>query len=70
MLSILSNLGLEFSIFVSTFHSGILFIPNWKINSLDAFTESLSQEQDKFIQMGVLNYSKNQALLDRDSRIA
>ena len=36
--------------------------------SLDALTESLIQEQDKLIQMGVLNASKNKALLSRDSR--
>ena len=37
VISILSKLGSEFSVFVSTFHFGILSIPNWKIPSLDAF---------------------------------
>ena len=41
VLSILSKLGSELSVFVSTFHSGILSMPNWKIPSLDAFVESL-----------------------------
>ena len=34
---------------------------------LDAFVESLIHEQDKLIKMGVLNASKNQALLVGDS---
>ena len=37
VLSILSKLGPEFSVFVSTFHSRRLTIHNWKIPSLDAF---------------------------------
>ena len=51
VLSILSKLGLEYSIFVSTFHSGKSYILNWKMPSLAAFVESLIQEQDKLIQM-------------------
>ena len=66
VLSVLSKLGLEFSIFVSTFHFGIVSIPNWKIPSLDAFVESLIQEQDKLVQMGVIQTSKNQALFVGD----
>ena len=42
--------------------------PNWKIPSLDAFTESLNQEQYKSIQMGPLKASKNKALLDGDTK--
>ena len=34
--------------------------------SLDAFAKSLIEEHDKLIQMGVLNASKNQALLVGD----
>ena len=67
VLSILRNIHSEFSVFVSTFHSKRVSIPNWKIPSLDAFAESLIQEQDKLIQMGVLQASKNQELLDGDS---
>ena len=33
------------------------------MSSLDAFVESLIQEQDKLVQMGVIQTSKNQALL-------
>ena len=67
VLSVLSKLGLEYSIFVSTFHFGRASIPNWKIPSLDAFIESLIQEQYKLVQMGVLQTSKNQALLMSNS---
>ena len=35
--------------------------------SLDAFAESLIHEKDKLIQMGVLQISKNLALLAGDS---
>ena len=38
--------------------------------SLDAFAESLIQEQDKMVQMGVLRTSKNLALLVTDSNNA
>ena len=67
MLSVLSKLGLEFSVFVSTFHSKRVFIPNWEMPSLDDFVESLIQEQDKLVQMGVIQTSKNQELLMSDS---
>ena len=67
VLSFLRNLGLEFSIFVSNFHYGRVCISNWKMSSLDAFAESLIQEQEKLIQMGVLQTSKNQELLAGDS---
>ena len=35
--------------------------------SLDSFVESLIQEQEKLIQMGVIKTSKDQALLVIDS---
>ena len=38
--------------------------------SLDAFVESLIQEQDKLVQMGVIQTSKNQALFVGDSNNA
>ena len=66
MNSLLSNLGSEYSVFVSTFHSIRESIPSWKMPSLDAFVESLIQEQDKLVQMGVIQTSKNQALFMTD----
>ena len=70
MLSTLSKLGLEYSFFVSTLHSGRASIRNWKMNSLDAFVESLIQEKDKLLQMGVLRTSKNLSLLLTNSNNA
>ena len=37
ILSILSNVGAYYSVFVSTFHSMKLSTPNWKMPTLDAF---------------------------------
>ena len=67
MLFILNKIGSEYFVFVSTFHSGRDFIPNWKMPSLDGFIESLIQEKEKLLQMGVLQNSKNQSLLMSDS---
>ena len=60
---ILSKLGLEYSVFVSTFHSSMLTAQNWRMPSLENFMESLTQEKDKLVQMGKLKYSKDQALV-------
>ena len=60
-MSILSKLGLEFSVFVSTFHSGKLTLRNWKMPSLENFMESLTQEKDKLVQMGSIK-TKDRAL--------
>ena len=70
VISILSKLGPEFPMFISTFHSGRMTTPNWRIPSLDAFIESLIHEQYKMIHMGALNSSKNQALFARESKNA
>ena len=64
----MSELGPEFSMFISTFHYGSLTTPNWIIPSLDAFTESLIQEQYKMIHMGALRASPNKALLACETR--
>ena len=47
--SILRKIGSEYSVFVSTFHSGRYSIPNWNISSLDSFAKSLIQEQEKLV---------------------
>ena len=54
VLSILNKLGYEYSVFISTFHSKIASILNWKMTSVDMFVESLIQEKDKLVQMGML----------------
>ena len=67
VLSILPKLGPEYSVFVSTFHSVRLTSrKNWTMPTLDAFIESLSQEQDKLINMGKINGSKAHALAVHD----
>ena len=70
ILSILSKLGLDYSVFVSTFHATRLVVPKWKMPSLNSFLDSLTKEKDKLIHMGVLNYSKGKdhALLVQGSK--
>ena len=58
IISILSKLGPEYSIFVSTFHATRISISNWKIPSLSTLIDLLTKEKDKLIQMGALIYSK------------
>ena len=57
ILSILSKLSLEYSVFVSTFHATRLAISNWKIPSLSRFFNSLTKEKYKLIHMGdIISY--------------
>ena len=72
IISILSKLGLEYSVFVSTFHATRLAISNWKMSSLSTFFDSLKKEQDKLIQMGALRISKGKdhALIVQGSKNA
>ena len=49
ILAILSKLGANYSIFVSTFHVGKLTTPGWKMPSLNAFIESLTSKHDKLV---------------------
>jgi hypothetical protein len=67
VLTILSTLGPEYSIFVSTFHS-IIFTSRstWKIHSLEDFIKSLTQEHSKLINMGKIKGPKVHALTVQD----
>jgi hypothetical protein len=67
VLTILSKLGPEFSVFVSTFHS-VRFTSRatWKMPSLEDFIESLTQEQTKLINMGKIKGPKAHALTVQD----
>ena len=67
VLSILKKLGSEYYVFFSIFHSKQEIFNDWKIPSLDSFSESLIKKKDKFIGMGVIKTSKDQALLVSDS---
>ena len=62
ILAILSKLGADYSVFVSTFRAGKLTTPVWKMPSLNAFIESLTSERDKLVQMGIIRSSHDQAL--------
>ena len=63
ILSILSKLGPNYSVFVSTFFATKSAIGStWKMPSLDEFAASLTDEQDKLVQMGTLKASNAHAL--------
>ena len=62
ILAILSKLGDDYSVFVSTFHVGKLTTLGWKMPSLNAFIESLTNKHDKIVQMWIIRSSKYQAL--------
>ena len=47
ILAILSKLGADYSVFVSTFRARKLTSLGWKMHSLNAFIESLTSEHDK-----------------------
>ena len=65
ILSILSNIGTEYFVFVSTFHSSKLTTRNWKIPSLASFMESLDQEKDKLVKMSTIKSRKYQYIATR-----
>jgi hypothetical protein len=63
VLAILSKLGPELSVFISTFHS-IRFSSGatWKMPSLEDFIKALTQEQRKLINMGKIKGPKVHSL--------
>ena len=62
ILSILSKLGADYSLFVSTFYVGNITTPGCNIPSLNSFIESLTSKHDKLSQMGIIRSSHDQAL--------
>jgi hypothetical protein len=67
VLTILFNIGHEFSAFVSTFHIVIFSSrATWKMPSLEEFIESLTQEQTKIINMGTIKGPRVHALTVHD----
>jgi hypothetical protein len=53
VLSILSKLGPELFVFLSTFHTvRFAYGATWKMPSLEEFIESLTQEKTNLINMG------------------
>jgi hypothetical protein len=67
VLTILSKLGPELSVFVSTFHT-VRFTSGatWKMPSLEDFIESLTQEKTKLINMGTIKGPRAHALTMHD----
>ena len=70
ILSVLTKINAEYSVFVSTFQTVRLTTPNWKMPTLDAFIQSLISENDKLIQMGIIRSPKDQALVAIGDRVA
>ena len=58
ILSILSKLGPEYSIFVSTFHTTRLDVSYWKMPCLWTLFDSLTKDKEKLIDMGDIRYFK------------
>ena len=69
ILTILAKLGLEYVVYVSNFHFGrCLLGENWKMPKMAQFIESLTQEQIKIIQMGLMIDPKAHALTMHDGK--
>jgi hypothetical protein len=67
VLTILSKIGPELYVFVSTFHTIIFgFGATWKMHSLEDFLESLTQELNKLINMGTIKIPRVHALTVHD----
>jgi hypothetical protein len=67
VITILSKIGLECSVFLSTFHSVRLASrATYTMPSLESFIKSLMQEQTKLINMGKIKGSKAHALVVKD----
>ena len=67
ILSILFKFGLDYNIFVSTFHSTKLALgTSYKMHTLDVFVASILQEKDNFSQMGLQNTSKVHSLASNE----
>jgi hypothetical protein len=62
ILSILSKLGPEYSIFVSYFQASKLTQEKWKMPPLNDFIVALTQDKYKLVQMVSINHFKNQEL--------
>ena len=63
ILSILSKLGLECSVFFSTFHSSNLTSSNWRMHVLAEVMNSLTQEQENLVEMGTIKSAKDKSLV-------
>ena len=68
-MTILSKLGPDYSVFVSTFHATNLTAWASEMPKLADFMEFLTQEKDKLVMIGTIKHSKDQDLVARDSSV-
>ena len=68
-MTIISKLGIDYSVFVSTFYATKLTTRTWNIPKLIEFIKSLTQEQDKLVMMGTIKTSNYQDLVARDLKV-
>jgi hypothetical protein len=69
ILTILAKLGPKYVVYVSTFHSGrYLLGSKWKMPTMEQFIDSLTHEQEKLIQMGLIKEPKAHALTMQDGK--
>jgi hypothetical protein len=69
VLTILSKFGLEFFVFISTFHYvRFTFGATWTIPSLEDLIESLTQEKTKLVNMGTIKGPRVHAFTMHDFR--
>ena len=54
ILTILSKIGADYLLFVSTFRAGKLTTHGLKMPTFNAFIVSLTSEDDKLVQMGII----------------
>jgi hypothetical protein len=67
VLTILSKIGPEFYVFISTFHAVIFSSgATWKMSSLEDFIESPTQEKTKLINIGAIKGPRPHALIMHD----
>jgi hypothetical protein len=69
ILTILAKVGPKYVVYVSNFHFGVCsFGTKWKMPTLAQFIESLTQEQTKLIQMGLMKNPKEHAFTMHDGK--
>jgi hypothetical protein len=69
ILTIFAKLGPKYIVYVSNFHSSrCLLRANWKMPMMAQFIESLTQENKKLLQMGLMKYPKSHALTMHDGK--
>jgi len=70
ILNVLSKLGPEYSIFVSSFHTHRVSMGAAYVEpTFDAFSNLLIQEEAKLIQMGIIKSSRPQALVASETKV-